>query len=352
VATLRFLLALIAGIVGILLSVPIILVGLPFAAVATLTRTIAHVLEPQFLTWGELIEFDPRIGWRSRANLDTNHLTDDVFHVTTDGQGWRGNRSIAESKIVVFGDSFAWGYGMDDEHFFANLNPILGIKAIGAVGYNMVQELLCLQQLSSQVRGKLVVWLIYYGNDLYDNLVPDMCSYKTPFVRQVDGTRDWEIITSHISQTRWPYKTDLRTYGWNYYQKLAELCSLTFLSQRAYAACDFLIRRAKNICTDKGAKLVVMTIPEITQLTEAGLKRLVSLSPSPESLDQNFPDQKIAAICTRLGVPFVGLKDHLEMSHYKTGDCHWNQQGHRRVAEVLAGLYHEHILIGKRQEPA
>jgi len=340
---LRNLLAMTAAGIGIILALPIIVVALPFWIVALLTSSIARALEPRFVTWKEIIEYYPAIGWKPRPNLDTHHLSDDVFRMTTDGEGWRGKSTVSESHIVVLGDSFAFGYGVDDKDFFANVNPTFRIKAIGASGYNMVQEFLWLERLSPLLQGKLVVWLIYFGNDLYENLVPDMYGYRMPFVRQLDGTREWEIVTSHVGPAKWPFVDTLDTVGVKYYQKLAELCGPTFLSARAYPACAYLIQKGRDICKQVGAKLVVVSIPDITQLSQSGRKRLASLAPDPETFDPELPDRKVRETCTNLGVPFVALKDHLELSDYKESDCHWNQKGHRRVAELLTVLYRQHM---------
>jgi len=133
-----------------------------------------------------------------------------VCHLTTDGEGWRGRTELRESDIVVFGDSFAFGYGVDDKKFFAGLNPDVRIKSIGVNGYNMVQSLFWMERLSVQLTGKLVVWFVYFGNDLYENLQPNLERYRMPFVRSFNGTGDWEIVTSHINATKWPFSSERR----------------------------------------------------------------------------------------------------------------------------------------------
>jgi hypothetical protein len=327
-----------AALFGMLLAAPIVVLGLPFWAVAVLTHTIARLLEPQFVPWQELITFDQAIGWKSKANLDAYGIADDVFHLTTDSQGWRGQTSLAESDVVVFGDSYAFGYGVDDKALFSEINPHVRIKAIGAPGYNMVQELLLMRQLSSQLRDKLVVWFFYLGNDLYENLMPDMKGYRTPFVRQVNGAGDWEIVTSHINPTKWSYTSKPRSY----LHILAQLCTPAFLSQRAFAACEFLIKEGNMVCRQAGAQLVVVSIPDPSQLSESGLELLASRSRDIKRFDPDFPDRQIGAICRKWGVPFVAAKEHVDIGDYKEDDVHWNKQGHQRVSKLLSSLYHDH----------
>jgi hypothetical protein len=210
------------------------------------------------------------------------------------------------------------------------------MKAIGAPGYNMVQSLLWMQRLSSHLRGKLVIWFIYHANDLYENLQPNLDSYRMPFVREVNGVGDWEIVTSHINSNRWPSTLERR-----YDLKLAEICCPTFLSRRVFSACEFLIGMGNSICNGEGARLVVMSIH--FQVNREGLESLAPIAPDRKSFDPEFPDKKLREICNKLGVPFVALKDHMEKAHFKGQDCHWNENGHRHVAEVLCGLYQEYF---------
>jgi hypothetical protein len=57
-----------------------------------------------------------------------------VFEASTDGEGWRGRRTIEESDVVAFGDSFAFGHGVNDRDFFADRMTRLKMKAVGADG--------------------------------------------------------------------------------------------------------------------------------------------------------------------------------------------------------------------------
>lgn len=342
--TTRALLAMVAALFGLLLAAPIIVLGLPFWAVAFLTHTIARLLEPRFVPWNELITFDPTIGWKPKANLNAYGIADDVFHLTTDSQGWRGQTSLAESEVMVFGDSYAFGYGVDDKALFSEIDPYVRIKAVGAPGYNSVQELLLMRQLSSQLRDKLVVWFFYLGNDLYENLMPDMKGYRTPFVHQVNGARDWEIVTTHIKPTKWPYTSRQRSY----LHILAQLCTPAFLSQRVYMACEFLIKEGNKVCRQAGAQLVVVTIPDSSQLSQSSLELLASRSRDPKRFDPDFPDRQIGAICRKWSVPFVAAKEHLDIGDYKKRDAHWNEQGHQRISKLLSSLYHDYCSEQKK----
>jgi hypothetical protein len=340
----RAILAAIAATVGFFLTLPLLIAALPFWIVTLLTGRVTRLLEPEVQSWRELIEFNPALGWKPKPNLDTHCLSElggDVFHVSTDSLGWPGSASIAESEVVVFGDSFAFGFCVNANALFSELSPNLRIKAIGAPGYNMVQELLWMRQLASQLTGKLVVWFIYFGNDLWENLQPNMQNYRTPFVRKVNGTRKWEIVTSHVNATKWwPYHfvDNLRSS-----ERFAAVFGTTFLSERMYSASEFLIQSGRDICSHAGAQLVIMTIPQTIQLSRANWDRKMLSIADPKRFDLNLPDRKINEICSKLGVPFVAGKEHLDVRHYIPIEGHWNERGHRRIAKVLEGLHEEYV---------
>jgi hypothetical protein len=281
--------------------------------------------------------------------LNTHHLMVDLFHVRTDADGWRGKATLEESDIVVFGDSFAAGYGVGERHFFANLAIRPSIKPIGIGGYSMVQELLWIKQLAPKLRGKLILWFVYHGNDLYDNLVPDLRGYRKPFLREGKESGDWEMVSSHVAPEKWPIVTQGRMQGENHLPKLAELCSHSFLAGRAYSACEYLIATGKRVCTGAGASLVILTIPDACQLTPEGQRSLKARGGDMHSFDPDLPDKKIKAICTRLDLELIIGSTFLNVSCYKINDCHWNEKGHRKVFEKLTSVYNEYSSRPKKK---
>jgi hypothetical protein len=331
-----------AAVLGLLFSIPVAVPWVAFWFVASLTRLGSRLFEPRTMRSNQLIEFAPTIGWKPKANLNGYYLTmvkDGVFHIVTDAQGWPNRSTIADSNVIVFGDSYAFGYGVDARTTFWRCNNAISIKAIGAPGYNMVQEMLLMEQFASQLRGKVVIWFIYFGNDLYDNLLPNNQHYRTPFVRRVNHSRDWEVTTQHVSSLSWPHRSDPR-----YYDKLAELCCLTFLSERAYSACEFLISKGKKICETAEAKLVIMTIPDVIQLTPDGRLQLARSAPDLNSFDSELPDKKISEIGAKLDIPVIALKNHLTVKDYKERDPHWNERGHKRVADLIHQVWRQAML--------
>lgn len=341
----RTLLAFMASLCGLLLATPIMLLSLPFWVVAWLTRVWCPVFERRSASWEQVVEFNPTVGWKPKANLDV--FCDCgycVYHVITDAQGYRSQVSFAESDVVVFGDSFAFGQGVDDEKtFFSGQYSSLRIKTIASPGYSMVHGLILMRQLQSLLQGKLVVWFVYYGNDLHDNLQPNLNDYRAPFVRQVDGTGSWEIVTRHLSPAKWPFN-----YEESLQRREKEKWIGTFgtngLSERIYAACEFLIREARDVCHQAGGRLVVLAVPMTAQLSRRAWKRdILRLGiKESESLNPLLPDQRLQEICSKFRVPFVAGKEYLTVHDLLWFDGHWNEKGHRRIEALLQSLYNEY----------
>jgi hypothetical protein len=332
----RLLLAVLAGGLAAVVVLPLCLIGLAIWTVSALTRLVARGLEPRHVSWREILSPDPLIGWRPRGNVDAYCLTDsepDVFHVRTDAEGWPGTRSVAESDVVVFGDSFAFGYGIDSHQTFWNPGPAR-VKGVGATAYNMVQELLLMQELAPRLSGKHVVWFVCLGNDLIQNLIPSYLHYPTPFVRHTDGGASWEIVTRHAGR-RWAFTLAPFRDPDLWLRIAADLHAPTPLARRAYSACEFLIREARDVCAEAGATLTVLTIPDPWHLRSDDWARLLARSANPASCDAHFPDKELGEMCSRLGVAFIAGREFLGHEHYKAVDPHWNAHGHRRVADLL-----------------
>ena len=93
-------------------------------------------------------------------------------------------------RILVLGDSFAWGYGVKDaERFSERLEEALGIEVInaGVSGYSTDQELLWYENEGIKYETDLVI-LVLAGNDVGDNhrQLVNTIYYKPRFVLQ-DG---------------------------------------------------------------------------------------------------------------------------------------------------------------------
>lgn len=323
---------------GLLLALPIVFMALPFWLVGGATRLIARALAGRAVGWEALIRYDARLGWAPKPNLRVRALDQvgNPFRVTTDEDGWRGRRDVDSADVVVFGDSFAFGNAIDDRRFFAEVLRRPRVKSIGAPGYNLVQSFQLMSGMGPRLRGKLVVWLIYLGNDLEDTLRPSMGGYRAPFLRPTQG--GWKIEDRHLIESAFP----IESRGTNY-ESFVDLCRPgSYLGERARSACEHLIVRAKKVCDAAEAPLAILSVPDLSNLVQAQIQGVLTRSEIVD-FDADAPDRMLAEVCARHAVRFVPLRQHLEPGHYLTRDVHWNAAGHREVAGLLRRLWSEAV---------
>lgn len=158
----------------------------------------AHLAAPQQMTSG-FLHYDDRLGWRLATNWHGRHQYAG-FNVTyaTDHTGFRrppGDPPPAPAPAanLVFGDSFTFGIGVnDDETFVARLNasadsgsrqdPLAARRPpelrrvsllhvnLGVPGYSTDQEvLLAEQELARRTNASAVLLIVCLANDLLDN---------------------------------------------------------------------------------------------------------------------------------------------------------------------------------------
>lgn len=304
----------------------------PLWVVSAATRRLARfpVLEPSVSTV-PLVEFAPRLGIRPRPNLATVAKAQDVFRVTTDDHGRRGLLPVEAADVVAFGDSFAFGYGVDDEDCFTEHCGDLRVKAVASPAYSMVHSLLEMEQLAPRLRGKTVVWLVYCGNDLSDNLHPNLGATRVPFLRRRDDG-EWETATDHVSPEPWTFASKPRDND----RLFAEMCRPGSFQARVFSAADHLIGRASDICSQASARLVVLSIPPTSMVKRPDV--LLAGVEHATDLDLKAADEHLHTACTSRRVAFVPLARTLRPRHYWPDDMHWNPSGHRHVGATLAQL--------------
>ncbi|MDP2583162.1 MAG: hypothetical protein Q8W47_03705 [Candidatus Palauibacterales bacterium] len=329
------LLAFAASLAGLLAALPVLSLTAPFWVMGTLTEWLAGALGRRPRPWDALVEYDPRAGWKPRPHLRTwaGDLNQDTFRISTDGDGWRGRATLDSADVVVFGDSFAQGFGVDDRHFFADLPKEVEVKAIGCAGYNMLQSLRWMETYADRLEGKLVVWMLYLGNDLEDDLNPAVGRYRQPFLRSSDGGVTWSEADGHVSPDPWTASSQEGSRA-----GYVELCRGGFHARRALAAFGHVLDRGADVCSAAGARLVLLTVPELSPVARREIEEALSDGGRREAFEEARLERDIARACGERGVPVAHLRDHLDAGDYLERDYHWSRSGHRKVAAVLEAL--------------
>jgi hypothetical protein len=240
------------------------------------------------------------------------------------------------ARLLILGDSYAFGLGVREEHAFATLiQPALNARGIGVVngaqtGYCVEQETRLGLELVARFEPKWVVIVVFLGNDVEGDLIGD-------FLR-TDVRRGYRLL-----KERWlpvPVVDFLRTrsYLGIYAQQQLDRRRYVRLHQefldlaqrqpaRAFAPTLAALRRLRAHCDEDGIRLGVVLVP-------------------PRKTGRLF-----YRLCKRTlredGIPYLDLQQmDFGEEDYFVGDGHWNEHGHGKVARHLTAFVLETLVAG------
>ncbi len=118
---------------------------------------------------------DPEIGFLYRPGLEGRIARGDLdFRFRLDGKGFRNPEPWPQPvRLVVLGDSMAFGYGADDgADWVARLRrrfPELGVLNLGLIGSGPWQQERVFERFGAALGPEIVLWCLFAGNDLDDD---------------------------------------------------------------------------------------------------------------------------------------------------------------------------------------
>ena len=148
----------------------------------------------------KFFEYDSLLGWKNKPNAEGIFvMPDSTTLVKINSKGLRDkeydyNKPEGIKRIIVLGDSFTWGYGVEAKDRFTEiLNNKLPdnyeVINMGVSGYGTDQELLTLEREGLKYNPDLVVVGFHPGTDLDDNTNAIRYSYPKPlFVLSENNT--------------------------------------------------------------------------------------------------------------------------------------------------------------------
>jgi lysophospholipase L1-like esterase len=151
--------------------------------------------------------FDPELGWVLKPNVHTRVTAEKFsYELSTSSRGLRGREHAYEHtpdtcRIVLLGDSVAWGWGVDDGLAFADLierdlGPGVEVVNLSCPGYSTDQELWTLAREGRRYHPD-VVMLAFVMNDVLGN---EATGDKPRLVRSADGT--WAVENQPVADSR------------------------------------------------------------------------------------------------------------------------------------------------------
>ena len=136
-------------------------------------------------------QYHPLLGWINKPDYENSVTTTKgfSFHITHNARGLRGReypyeRTPGKYRILVLGDSFAWGFGVGDSEVFTqtleSITPDVEVINMGVSGYGTDQELLLYTEEGYKYKPDLVV-LTFFNNDLDEISTSISYGYPKPY---------------------------------------------------------------------------------------------------------------------------------------------------------------------------
>jgi lysophospholipase L1-like esterase len=251
--------------------------------------------------------YDAELGWFPRANDEITYTGMREIHIAHNAMGFR-DRPHAPTKtkprLVFLGDSFVWGYDVEQEERFTDLLraelDAIEVLNFGVSGYGTDQSYLLIRKYFDDYRPDAVIYM-FSATDVRDNSVNfNYGAYYKPYYVLVGGELELRGVPVPRSSiwTRWVKAiTD----------RFPRLTNKEDLTPRLVSALDAFVKA-------KGASFAVGLIDDHPPLRE------------------HLAKEKIV---------------HFDLTHvderfrYSGHGFHWTPEGHRQVASaVRAFLLH------------
>lgn len=352
-------------------------------------------------------EYHNVLGWRNKPNLDGEVVNRDIrFHRKHNSKGLRSPREIGyertpgAKRILLLGDSFFWGYGVNDEDVVSEVlqrKAGMSVEIInGAViGYGTDQELLWLVEEGLKYKPDLVVLGLYGFND-YEETSTSVCyGYPKPIFSlnkgklalgnvPVPDTRETRRKGFNEPDTAWgKVKKYLRHHTHTYPFIAGRLNSIpalrnllvstgladentrslpgvphyTLSAEKRREMVEALIRSIRDIAKQElGADFLLVSIPTVETDPDNRLLCKGNIDWNKRSGENTEFNGYIKRYAARNGIRFLDLlpttREHMlkgdSIYNPYAYDHHWSAAGHKMAAEELYEYLQKTGWVGRR----
>lgn len=307
----------------------------------------------------QFFRYDPLLGWHLQPALKGPFERPQFkSYVKINSHGLRGidhpyEKPRGKKRILVLGDSFVWGFGVNDSEIFTALmeQDLQDVEVIngGVTAYGTTQELLWLEREGIKYHPDLVV-VVFYWNDLLDNVTQHYNGYYRPLMVQgndgslrltgvpcpegslKDRFRKW--LVRHSALAGITLRADLRP--------LLALEPLIFGSRHERVTRPAL---EEDVQHDSYAeRLTIALMEQIRRLVENHQSRLLVVP----LCHGNVPCENVAARLRKEDFPLLHMdrsEGYSASEFVIPGDEHWNPMGHRFAAKAIEKFITQHGLL-------
>lgn len=311
---LRALQALVAGCCALLALVPAEVVA----------RRLLRGRPPIDDVRNRLYRYDARLGWFPRERSG-GFLTINVrIFARHNSQGFRDRERSAKTKprIAFLGDSYVWGYDVDERQRFTELVqarlPSREIVNLGVSGYGNDQEYLLLKDQFDAFSPDVVFLVFCADNDHWNNYSNNVYEgYFKPYFLVENGALVLHGVPVPRSVNYWRTSSP-----WLFRSAVSRIFVTGFL--RAVQP-----RALRN--------------PDPTNAILAEIRRFVEGRGARFAVGMQDDDADVSAFLSRSGIKSVSLSNPYRFP----GKGHWTPAGHAVVAERIVTFLRKEGLAGE-----
>jgi lysophospholipase L1-like esterase len=350
---------------GILINLSLIIISTLFALFLSEVALRLMSLDPLYVSpeRDRFWKYDSLLGWAHQPGQEGIFETPQfrtVVRINENGlrdQGHSYERQNDIERILVLGDSFAWGYGVEEsERFSQQLEKSLDVEVInaGVSGYSTDQELLWYRNEGIKYETDLVI-LVLAGNDVGDNdrQLVSTIYYKPKFVIEEGQLVPIGYpVPKTSAQGRFTYSLSQRSaLAYFLVQRYFDLLSLyneiKVNSDHANSPVAGVSAKSEPF------KLTIALIDEMRNIAE--LRKAKFMIVATDQWWNGPSDATYADFIRKLQTEGFLVLDVEAMPGFSSeemlipDDGHWNQSGHEFVAEKIKALIEMHQLLSQPQ---
>ncbi len=348
---------------GILINLSLIIISTLFALFLSEIALRLMGFKPMYVSpeRDQFWKYDPVLGWAHQPGQEGIFETPQfrtVVRINEKGLRDRSHsykRQNGIKRVLVLGDSFAWGYGVEEsERFSQLLEKSVDVEVInaGVSGYSTDQELLWYRSEGIKYETDLVI-LELAGNDVGDNdrQLVSTIYYKPKFV----------LEKGQLVPTGYPLpQTSLQ--GRFIYSVSQHSALAYFLVQRYFdllssygkikVNSDHTNSAVSGISTEReDFKLTIALIDEMRNIADSRKAKLMIVatdrwwdSPSGETYKDFINTLQTEGFLVLDVESMPGFDPEVMLI---PNDGHWNQAGHKFVAEHIEAFIETHQLLSQ-----
>ena len=309
------------------------------------------------------IQLDAELGWRATENYEES-LTGSTkggkpysVHRSQGRHGFRhfGDVNSVKPKLLVIGDSFTQASAVSDTKTYAALvGKVLGMEvfAYGAGGYGTLQEYMILDRYFDEIKPDLILWQ-FCINDFINN---DNELEQSSTINNNGLTRPY-LVDGVIAQ-RSPKPIGQQVREWiNHHSRFLYFVVSRIDRLRAVTATDSV---EYDIEAQGSGHAGFRRAVQVTDQLMGRVRARVGNTPIVAfSCDNTEPyDAAFAAISAHhriqywSDVPGVIQEAVRKEEDVQTPDDHWNELGHKLVAEIVTKHLRTRELIATHHQSA